>query len=86
MAPSSLPLEGRGTSKLPIVGAVERGGRVVAQPSIRVDAHALTYFLNRHVDPNGSVLITDEYPAYRPMRRYISHVTINHSVRYAGMA
>ena len=49
---------GRGTDKLPIVGAVERGGRVVAEPSIKVNAHALSSFLSRNIDPETSVLIT----------------------------
>ena len=73
---------GRGTEKLPVLGAVERNGRVVAQPSIKVDAKAITDFLNRQIDHDASLLITDAYPAYRPMRRYIRHATVDHSERY----
>ena len=73
---------GRGTDKLPIVGAVERGGRVIAQPSARVSAAALTEFLSRNVD-SESLLITDEYMGYRQMRQIMRHVTVDHSVRYA---
>ena len=50
---------GRGTDKLPIVGVVERGGRVVAEPSPKVTAAALSSFLGRNIDPGASLLITD---------------------------
>ena len=73
---------GRGTDKLPIVGAVERGGRVVAEPSIKVNAHALSSFLSRNIDPETSVLVTDEYPAYRPMGLRVRHAVIEHRTRY----
>ena len=74
---------GRGTDKLPIVGAVERGGRVVAEPSHRINAHALSSFLSRHIDPVTSLLVTDEYPAYKPMGRKVRHAVIEHKTRYA---
>ena len=73
---------GRGTDKLPVIGAVERGGKVVAQPSLKVDAAALTEFLNSKVDA-AALLVTDQYPAYRTMRRFMRHITIDHSKRYA---
>ena len=49
---------GRGTDKLPIMGAVERGGKVVAQPSPQVDQDALTAFLTSNVDTDA-LLMTD---------------------------
>lgn len=75
------PKRGRGTDKLPIVGAVERGGRVVAKPSLRVDVRALTSFLNDTVD-KASLLITDEWVGYKHMRRHMRHLTVDHSKRY----
>ena len=74
---------GRGTSKLPIIGAVERGGDVVAQPSAKVTGNALKAFLTRNVDTRGSLLITDQFPGYRPMSRLMPHTTVDHTVRYA---
>ena len=74
--------KGRGTDKLPIIGAVERGGRVVAQPSLRVNAAALTEFLNRNIDADSSLLVTDQFPGYRRMRQSIKHVTVDHSKQY----
>ena len=76
------PKRGRGTSKLPIIGAVARGGRVVAQPSPKVTAKTLGDFLSRHVKSEDSVLVTDEFPAYRPMGQWVPHFTISHAVRY----
>ena len=76
---------GRGTDKLPIIGAVERGGRVVAKPSLRVDVAALTSFLNT-VD-QASLLMTDAWVGYRQMRRHMRHVTVDHSKQYVdGLA
>ena len=72
---------GRGTDKLPIIGAVERGGRVVAKPSLKVDVVALTSFLNETVD-KASLLMTDAWGGYRQMNRHMRHVTVDHSKQY----
>ena len=77
---------GRGTDKLPIIGAVERGGRVAAKPSLKVDVAALTSFLNETVD-KASLLMTDAWIGYRQMRRHMRHVTVDHSKHYVdGLA
>ena len=73
---------GRGTDKLPIIGVVERGGRVVAEPSAKVNAQALTEFLSRNVD-RDSLLVTDQFRGYYGARRIMRHVTVDHSVQYA---
>jgi len=77
------PKRGRGTKKTPVIGAVARGGKVVAQPSDKVTAKTLKAFLQRHVDGEDSVLITDEFPAYRRMGEWVEHMTINHAISYA---
>ena len=74
---------GRGTDKLPIIGAVERGGKVVAKPSLKVDTKALTSFLNEVVDADASLLVTDTWAGYSRMRQYMRHVTVDHSKQYA---
>ena len=73
---------GRGTDKLPIIGAVERGGRVVAEPSAHMDARSLQSFLNRNIEMRETLLVTDEWPGYRNMGRYARHATIEHRQRY----
>ena len=72
---------GRGTDKLPIVGAVERGGKVVAQPSPKVDQDALTAFLTANVDTNA-LLMTDEYAGYNRMGQIMRHSVIKHAAQY----
>lgn len=76
---------GRGTKKVPVLGAVERGGRVVARvaDSDKVSAKGISKFLSRFVDPEGTVLVTDEYPGYFPAGRKMLHAVVNHSVSYA---
>ena len=41
---------GRGTAKTPILGAVERGGRVVAEPAKNTTGRTIEDFINRRVD------------------------------------
>jgi transposase-like protein len=76
---------GRGTDKTPVLGAVERGGNVVAMASPGpggVGGKAIVRFLKRHMDPKGSLLITDQYPAYNTTRGWTRHAVINHSLAY----
>ena len=73
---------GRGTKRLPIIGALARDGRVVAQPSPKVTAKTLGDFLRKNVKPDQSVLITDEFAGYRRMGEWVPHFTINHAVAY----
>lgn len=76
------PKRGRGTKKLPVVAAVARKGKVVAEPSPKVTASTLKAFLGRHIDADNSVLITDELPVYRRMGDWVPHFTINHTLTY----
>ena len=74
---------GRGTRKTPVVGVVERGGRVVAQVAKGLTGKALLRFIKSTVDPDGSLLITDEYRGYRAIERAFRHLVIDHSKAYA---
>ena len=73
---------GRGTRKTPVIGAVERGGRVVAQVARDLSGKGVLRFIKNTVKPTGSLLITDEYKAYNAVRSIIPHAVINHSERY----
>ncbi len=73
---------GRATRKLPIVGVVERGGKVAAEPSPRVTTANLSAFLSRHVDRDAALLITDQFPAYRRIGHTMRHATVDHAARY----
>jgi transposase len=66
-------------SKPKVLGMVERGGRVRARviPSRR--GPALSREVRANVNPM-SIIITDDWPAYKPLRReYLDHKVINHS-------
>ena len=73
---------GRGTDKVPVIGVLERGGRVIAEPSINVDTFTLESFITGNVYTDGSTLITDQYVSYRNMRRFMEHITVDHSKHY----
>lgn len=75
---------GRGTKKTPVVGVVERGGRVIARPARARDlsAKGLSKFIGRFVDPRGTLLITDEFGGYNRVSETMLHRTINHTVAY----
>lgn len=78
------PKRGRGTEKTPVVGVVERGGRVVAKVAERKDltGKGLSNFIGRFVDVGASLLMTDEYSGYRRIGSMMKHSVINHSHRY----
>ena len=74
---------GRGTKKVPVVGMVERGGRVkaeVARGSLK--AKRLSMLVRRHVDVSNAILVTDEYGGYIGIKKFMPHQTINHQVWY----
>lgn len=76
---------GRGTDKTPVVGMVERGGRVRAkvQPKDKLKFKDLKKIVRENIDFKNSTLMTDEYRGYTPFKNIIDHKTINHQVSYA---
>ena len=76
---------GRGTAKLPVIGVVERGGKVVARPAHRheLTAAGLMRFIMDNVDIESALLMTDEYKDYNNMGQMMRHSTIHHAKRYA---
>ncbi|MDR3572029.1 MAG: IS1595 family transposase [Candidatus Pacebacteria bacterium] len=76
---------GRGTKKVPVIGVVERGGRVVARVAKPGDlsAKGIAKFINKFVDPDGSILISDEYKGYNRVSETMLHTVICHARSYA---
>lgn len=74
---------GRATRKTPIIGAAERNGNVVARVADDLTGKGVLKFIMGSVDPAGSILIADEYRAYRAVKKHINHTVINHSKMYA---
>jgi transposase-like protein len=77
---------GRGTRKAAVLGAIERGGRVVARVAAPGDlsARGIAKFIARFVDPAGSILITDEYSGYNRVSGTMLHAVVCHATEYAN--
>jgi len=75
-------IQGRGTvGKAPVVGAVERGGRVVAKTSAEVNADTLMPFIKEHIMPETSVF-TDEHRGYNEVGQSgYTHKRVHHSAK-----
>lgn len=75
---------GRGTKKTPVVGMVERGGKikVKAVKKSKLNAKDLSKLVRGSVDINNSVLITDEFKGYLGIKKFMPHQTINHQMWY----
>ena len=68
-------------NKTPIVGAVERGGRVKAKVASNVRSATLMPLVAEHVMPDATVF-TDEHSGYNPLtKRGYAHRRVNHSAR-----
>ena len=72
---------GRGTDKIPVVGMVERNGKVIAhkQDKNKLDSKNLKRIIKENIDVNNATLITDDYRGYIPVSQIIEHKIINHS-------
>lgn len=67
---------GRGTKKTAIIGAVQRGGKVVAKVATELTGEYLANFIRKHVDTDVTQLVTDEFRSYN----YIGEEMKQHSV------
>lgn len=70
---------GRGTAKDAVIGAVQRGGRVVAQLVPDVTGQTILEFINKCVKTEDSQLITDQYRGYNEIGKEMKHETLNRS-------
>lgn len=70
---------GRGTKKIPVVGIVERKGRVVAKVMDRLTSKELISLLKKTVKTKESTLMTDDFRSYKKMDELIERFVINHS-------
>lgn len=70
---------GRGTvGKTPVIGILERGGRVVAMPIKATDRETIHSVINANVQ-KGATIYTDEHSSYVGMAGY-NHEAVCHSV------
>ena len=73
---------GRGTSKTTVIGAVARGGEVVAQVVENLTGRTILDFIKKVVNIKESELMTDEHHGYRQFASMMKHEVINHQVQY----
>ena len=75
---------GRGTSKTPVVGAVERGGRVTAKATAkhRMKGRHMRAFVQDNIDTAQAMLMTDEYKGYLGISKVLPHKVIKHQEWY----
>ena len=72
----------RGTDETAVIGAVERGGKVVAEVAKGLTGRAILEFIRRVVNVRESELMTDEYHAYNPLNHQLKHHVIHHQEQY----
>ena len=70
---------GRGTSKLAVLGVVQRRGQVFAQVADDLTGEGIVNFLKKAVNPEGSHLITDGFSSYYATRPFIKHTVFTRS-------
>lgn len=73
---------GRGTSKTPIVGAVEKKGRVYVKIIEKLTSRNLLAMLKEQVNTDESIVITDDFKSYKQFDDAVEHITIKHSEGY----
>lgn len=83
--PQEKSKRGRGTTKMAVVGIVERGGRAIARKFTKANLgrEGLKAYLKSVVDTDNATVITDEYAGYQDFKQFTDHLTINHKVAYA---
>jgi transposase-like protein len=70
---------GRGTNKTPIVGIVERKGKIVLKVIEKLTSRNLLSMLKEYVNTENSIVVTDEFKSYNNFDEVIQHYTVNHS-------
>ena len=70
---------GMGSGKTPIVGAVERKGKVVTRVIETVSGDILKSFVRGAVSEKVSLLVTDEWVGYKGLDKDFPHAVIKHT-------
>ena len=73
---------GRGTAKAVVLGAVERGGQVVAKLAANATGETIKDVIKAIVNTDESALITDAYRGYTEIGKEMKHETINRSEQW----
>ena len=71
-----------GTKKVPVIGLIERDGKLIAKMVRSVTTNRIKEFIFMNVDTKRSTLMTDESGVYQFVDGYMKHKSVNHSVQY----
>ncbi len=74
---------GRGTAKTPVVGIVERNGKVVLKVIEKLTSRNLLSMLKENVDVKNAIVVTDEFRSYKAFDKEVEHLVINHQKQYS---
>lgn len=66
--------------KTPVIGAIERGGRLIAKAIPSTSREHLHGFLIKHVKRNAK-LMSDEWKGYNGLKEYYNHTIVDHSAK-----
>lgn len=74
----------RGMKKMPVVGMIERGGKVKAWPISQKDITVknLKSLIRKNIYTEKSILVTDGAPHYKQMSKLLPHYDVNHTLQY----
>ena len=70
---------GRGTKKIPVVGAVEKKGSVSVKIVEKLTGRNLLAMLKKIVNTKDSVVVTDSFKSYNAFDETVEHIKIKHS-------
>ena len=70
---------GRGTAKDVVLGAVARGGKVIAQLVENAKGSTIANFIKKFIKMDDAELITDQYRGYNEIGKQMKHETLNRS-------
>ena len=76
------PKRGRGTAKDIVLGAVARGGKVVAELAENAKGSTIAYFIKTFVKTEDAELYTDQYKGYNDIGKEMQHETMNRSEQW----
>ena len=76
------PKRGRGTAKDIVLGAVARGGKVVAEMVENAKGSTIAEFIKKFVKMDDAELYTDPYQGYNEIGKQMKHETMNCSEQW----
>ena len=70
---------GIGSGKVPVVGAIQRGGKVTARVINTVSAEVLQGFVRNAISEKVDLIVTDEWTGYRNLKHEFPHAVVRHT-------